>query len=196
MRTPVLAVLIVLALGGCVRYTPHPWSQEFEFDDADVEFVTPTRIIDIQCERRAEAIERLEQVSFVRLTPEEYAAISNDPMELADDDIPYLVRGVPWSEPPMFSIVAVDRDQRILYVTQYTHNFEMAWPGLHWKMRPRPVIVVLKQEIGRAMTRGIIGGDRVLGLWLRYGEFWSERGIELPATEFSCGNVEPASPLQ
>ncbi len=196
MRIAVFTALIALAVGGCVRYTPHPWAQEFEFEDQDVEFVAPAKLTGVRCERQVDAIDMLERGTFLRLTAEEYAALSRDPIELADDERPYLVRGVSWSEPPMFSIVAVDHERRVLYVTQYTHNWEMAWPGLHWKMRPRPVIVVLEQEIGDAMTRAVIGGDMVLGFWLRYREFWRERGTELPAIEFSCERETAGLPLQ
>ncbi len=196
MRKPVLAVLIALALGGCVRYTPHPWSQAFEFEDGHVEFVAPTRIIDIQCERRIEAVERLEQVSFVRLTPEEYVGLARGPIKLLDDDIPYLVRGVTWSEPPEFSIVAVDREQRILYVTRYTYNFEFLWPGLHWKMTPRPFIVVIEQDIDDAMPRAMVGGDMIMIIYYRYKRYWEERGGQLPLVEFSCEREAAGGPLQ
>jgi len=129
------------------------------------------------------------------LTREEYAALARNPIELGDNDIPYLVRGVTWSEPPDFSIVAVDREQKILYVTRYTYNFEILLPGMHWKMAPRPTIAVLQQEIDGAMPRAMVGGDVIMFFYYRYNQYWEERGDRLPLREFSCEREAAGRPL-
>lgn len=196
MRITISAALIALAVSGCVRYTPHPWSQTFEFDDGDVEFVAPAKLTGVRCERQVDAIDMLERDTFLRLTTEEYAALSRDPIELADDEIPYLVRGVTWFSPPDFSIVAVDREMKTLYVTRYTYNFEMLWPGLHWKMEPRPMIAVLKQEIGGAKPRAMVGGDVIMFFYYRHKRYWEERGGQLPFMEFSCETESAGRPPQ
>jgi len=195
MRIAIIAAAVALAVGGCVRYTPHPWSQTFEFDEEHVEFVAPARLADIRCERQTDAMARLKSDAFVRLTAKEYDALARDPIELADDDIPYLVRGVTWSEPPDFSIVAVGREQKVLYVTRYTYNFEFFWPGLHWKMAPRPAIAVLQREIHGAMPRAMVGGDAIMFFYYRYKQYWEERGDRLPLREFSCEREAAGRPF-
>lgn len=175
MRSAALAVVMVLSCAGCVRYTPHPWSQTFEFVPSDVEFVSPEKLSRVQKAQEADAIKRLDQHTFLRLTAKEYRTLSRSPIELQDSNVPYLVRGVSWSEPPWFSIVAMDREKKILFVIQYTTNFELAWPSLHWRMRPYPVIAVLDREIEKALAQAVIGGDRIMGDKMYYGEkAWDE----------------------
>jgi len=71
--------------------------------------------------------------------------------------------------------VAMDREKKILFVIQYTTNFELAWPGLHWQMRPYPVIAVLDREIEKVLAQAVIGGDRIMGVKMYYGEkAWDE----------------------
>lgn len=175
MRSAALAFLIVLSSTGCVQYTPHPWSQDFDFYSSEVEFVSPAKLSRVREELQVGAIERLDQHTFLRLTVDEYRSLSRSPIELHDNEIPYLVRGVSWSRPPWFSIVAMDRGKKILFVIQYTTNFELAWPGLHWRMEPNPVIAVVDQEIDETLTRAVIGGDRIMGTKMHYGEkAWDE----------------------
>ena len=44
-------------------------------------------------------------------------------------------------------------------------------------MEPHPVIAVLDQEISEALTGAVIGGDRIIGTKMHYGEkAWDEWG--------------------
>lgn len=175
MRVAATALLIALFLGGCVRYTPHPWSQGFEFNDQNAEFVSAAKLSRVLAEQEADAIKRLDQQSFLRLTTKEYEVLSQNPIGLEKNEIAYLVRGVSWDRPPLFSIVAMEREKKILYVIQYTHNFEMALPGMHWKMEPHPVIAVVDQKVGEVLTRAVIGGDHMMRIKTYYGEkVWDE----------------------
>lgn len=93
--------------------------------------------------------------------------------DVSENETPYLVRGVSWSQPPLFSIVAYDRATLALHVQQYTYSGEIFIPGKRMSSAS-PMIVILSGHLEAVFPDAILGGDRIAGL--SYSEkAWRER---------------------
>jgi len=166
-----ILLLIVTIASGCQSFHAHPWTTNIKvdygnwfvvFDNPNIEYVSPESLSRVNNANEADAIYQLEADQFLQLSEEDYIRLSQNPKQLKDGEISYLVRGVSWSKPPQFSLVTFDRTTGTLYVIQYTYNGEIFIPG-QYESSPNPVIVVLDSKISQVVPDAVRGGDWIMG---------------------------------
>ena len=168
-------MLFIPLLTGCRSFTAHPWTQAAQFDSSRAVYIHPEKFSRVRAEREAEAIRMLETEPFILLLQKEYRELAKDVKTPEPDERVYLVRGVSWSRPPLFTMAAVNLDDRTLYVLQYTYNGEIYIPG-HWESQASPLIVIVEGEISGVVPDAVWGGDWVMGR--SFSEYaWSEYEI-------------------
>lgn len=176
MKTAVAVVLAALTAAACQRYTVHPWHGDAGFDREAVQFVAPAKLSRVREELEDDAIRQLTEVPFVRLSPASFASLSDEPKALADHEIAYLLRGVTWSRPPMFSVVALNAAQGVLHVVQYDYSGELLIPFMVHESVAYPVIAILDREIVDVRSGAVTGGDAAMRWQSVYGEYaWVEK---------------------
>ena len=118
--------------------------------------------------RREEAVALLQERPFLRLDPPQVAAFAPDlPVPSDHEARPYLVRGVLYSSPPLFTILRFDAATARLLVQQYTYNGEMLMP-FGWVAEPNALVVFLPRPPEHIYPDAVLGGD-----WIARGRLWN-----------------------
>ena len=157
-----IIIIVCFLLLGCRSFETHHWTIESK-PPKEVEYVKPEFLSRVNESVITEAIELLEENSFVELTEEQYELFSSNPKKIPDDYKPFLARGVSWSNPPMCTLVYYDKETNHLHIEQFTFNFEIYIPG-KYKQSPNPVIFLAKKAPTKVIPDAIWGGDRILSI--------------------------------
>jgi hypothetical protein len=123
------------------------------------------RIID---SRRADAVALLQEHAFVQLEASQFAEFApalQVPSERGAQ--PYLVRGVSFSSPPLYTIVRHDLATGRLLVQQFTYDGEMLMP-FRWVAEPNALVVILPRPPEHVYSDAVLGGD-----WIARGRQWN-----------------------
>ena len=80
---------------------------------------------------------------------------------------PYLIRGVLFSSPPLFTVVRYDAATARLLVQQFTYDGEMLMP-FRWVAEPNALVVFLPRPPEHVYPDAVLGGD-----WIARGRQWN-----------------------
>ena len=117
---------------------------------------------------RSYAVALLREHAFVRLDPSQLALLAPDfPVRSDRTEQPYLVRGVLYSSPPLYTIVRFDPATTRLLVQQFTYNGEMVMP-FRWVAQPNALVVFLRRPPEHVYPDAVLGGD-----WIARGGQWN-----------------------
>jgi hypothetical protein len=166
MKLFVIIGLLGLALAGCRSFSPHPWTRDQPSWTAvekrgEVEYVRANNLTRVKPEFYAKAVAMLATVSAVRLPPEQLQTLATDPSSRGPGLTPFLLRGVTWTNPPLYTIVYWKRDGTSICIEQYSWDGEIYVPG-HFASVAKPVIAFLDREPTAVFPRAILGGDRIM----------------------------------
>ena len=171
VKNILIFLLVLIIISGCQSFCPHPWTTTIKvkygnwfevFDNPNIEYISLENLSRVKDADQADAIRRLESDQYLRLSKEEYIQLSQNPKQLKGNEIPFLVRGVSWSKPPLFSLVTLDRSNGTLYAIQYTYNGEIYIPGKYESI-PNPIIAVLDVQVSQVIPDAVWGGDWIMG---------------------------------
>lgn len=157
-----LPAFCILTFAGCRSFTEHPWTRKTQIDLSNLTYIHPERLTRVRPDQEPQAIRMLESQSHVLLHQFAYSELAKVDKPLKPNKQAYLVRGVSWSRPPWYSLVAMDKKEQTLYVLQYTYNLELYIPG-NYQSEAYPLIVLLDEEIVEVVPDAVWGGDWIMG---------------------------------
>ena len=160
----IIILTAYLLLSSCASHTAHPWAKAREPRSKSCE-VSPKKITNVKTEEIAFAASLLSDREFVSLEKSILTKISDRQLKSSESDSAFLIRGVSWSQPPLFRKVYVEADDKTVNVNSYTYNGEIFIPGNRSSVQS-PVIVLLPFTPTNAYCDAVIGGDRIMGMYL------------------------------
>jgi hypothetical protein len=173
LRTVIGCVTLFLFAGCLAPPKRHAW-QISRADLSQVQGseswpqVSTNQYVRVPDSKREDAVALLKDRPFIHLGPSQLAAFAPDVSVSSEGEAqPYLVRGVLFSSPPLFTVVRFDTAKARLLVQQFTYNGEMLMP-FRWVAEPNAVVVFLSRSPEHIYSDAVLGGD-----WIFRGRQWN-----------------------
>jgi len=167
----IIGCWVLCFLAGCLAPPKrHAWQITRE-DAAQIQgaatwaLVSTNDYVRVLDAKRADAVALLQKHAFVQLDSSQLSIFA--PSLTSGTGQAYLVRGVLFSSPPLFTIIRFDPVTARLLVQQFTYDGEMMMP-FRWVAEPNALVIFLPRSPGNVFPDAVLGGD-----WIARGRQWS-----------------------